>query len=132
MVTLEEVETYLAALPEISEGSSYGNRSWEVAGTGFAWIRPFSKADIKRFGEEPVPKGPILALRTADLAEKEAILAAGRKGFFTIPHFNGYAAVLIDLSSATKRWVREAIVDAWLAKAPQELADAYAERELKG
>ncbi|ACQ81414.1 protein of unknown function DUF661 [Beutenbergia cavernae DSM 12333] len=132
MVSVEEVAELATSLPEVSEGTSRGNRSWEVAGTGFAWVRPFSKADIRRFGEHPVPAGPIVAVMTADLAEKEAILAEGRTGFFTIEHFDGYAAVLIDVTTAKQRWVREAIVDAWLAKAPRELADAYAERELRG
>ena len=53
------------------------------------------------------PDGPILAVRVEDLGEKEAVLAAHPKAFFTIPHFDGYAAVLIQLKQATKRPVRE-------------------------
>jgi hypothetical protein len=49
----------------------------------------------------------------------------GKKGFFTIPHFDGYAAVLVQLRTAAKRPLREAIVDAWLACAPPRLADDY-------
>jgi hypothetical protein len=36
--------------------------------------------------------GPILAVRTADLHDKEAVLAANSDVFFTIPHFDGYSA----------------------------------------
>ena len=109
----------------MTEGETRGNRAWAVAGKGFAWERHFSKADIKRFGNDTPPSGPILAVRVADLNEKEAVLAAAPKGFFTIPHFDGYAAVLIQLEAVGKRALREAILDAWLARAPRKLADEY-------
>ena len=74
------------------------------------------------------PAGPILAVRTADLHEKESVLAEGKRGFFTIPHFDGYAAVLIQLRTVGKRALREAIVDGWLACTPRTVADEYAAR----
>ena len=131
MVGVEEAARLARELPEVTEGERHGNRTWSVAGKAFAWERPFSKADIRRFGDETPPDGPILAVRVADLGEKEAVLAAGTKGFFTIPHFDGYAAVLIQLKAVTKRPLREAIVDGWLACAPDKLADAYLATEKK-
>ena len=125
MVTLEQAAEMATALPETIEGERHGCRSWSVGKKTFAWEREFSKADIKRFGDAPVPAGPILATLVADLHDKEAVLAAEHVGVFTIPHFNGYAAVLVQLKSVRKPVLRDLLVDAWLACAPQDLAAAY-------
>jgi hypothetical protein len=125
MMTVDEVAAFALGLPEVTEGERHGHRTWFVRGKAFAWDRPFSKADVKRFGDSPVPDGPILAASVADLHDKEAVLQEGAKGFFTIPHFDGYAAVLIQLRIAGKRRVRDALVDGWLAAAPAKLADEF-------
>jgi hypothetical protein len=125
MATIEDAARLARELPEVTEGERHGNLTWSVGGKAFAWERPFSKADIKRFGPEAPPQGPILAVRVDDLAEKEAVLSSYSKGFFTIPHFDGYAAVLIQLKTVTRKALREAVVDAWLACAPRRLAEDY-------
>jgi hypothetical protein len=126
MPTFDDVAQIALALPEVTQGERHGALTWFVGGKGFAWERGFSKADLKRFGDLRPPAGPILAVRVADLGEKEAVLAANPKACFTIPHFDGYAAVLIQLKKVGKRALRDAVVDGWLACAPPRLTDAYA------
>jgi len=132
MVNIDDAARVAMDLPGVTEGERYGNRTWFVAGKAFAWERRFSKADIRRFGTASPPDGPILAVRTADLGEKEALLAAHPEGFFTIPHFDGFSAVLIQLKAVTRRLLREAIVDGWLTCAPPRLADEFVERSAAG
>jgi hypothetical protein len=116
--TLEEVARIAEALPEVTVGERRGNRTWFVGAKAFAWERPFSKADVKRFGGQTPPAGPILAVRVAGLGEKEAALAANPTAFFTIPHFDGYAAILIQLQRVAKRALTEALREAWRVSLP--------------
>jgi hypothetical protein len=128
--TYDEVAAIVADLPETSEIEKHGGRQWEVAGKVFAWERGYSKADMKRFdaaGETP-PAPPLLAVRTADLDDKAAMLAAGHKGFFDIEHFAKYSGFLIEMKAVGKRPLKEALVDAWLAMAPPKLAAEHLDR----
>lgn len=127
VATIDDVARLASALPEVVDGERHGTRAWFVRGKVFAWVRPFSKADIRRYGDQTPPDGDIIAINTAGLAEKEAILAS-HDAFFTIPHFNGYAAILVRLNRIDDKALGEAIVDGWLACAPTELAAAYVNR----
>ncbi len=129
MATIEDAEQIAMGLPEVTAGTRYRHRAWSVTGNVFAWERPFSKADIKRFGAQTPPGGDILAVSVADLGEKEAVLAAHPEALFTIPHFDGFAAVLVELQAVTGDVLRETIVDGWLSCAPPELSEQYLKDE---
>ncbi len=125
MATIEDVARLAAALPEVTEGERRRSLTWYVREKAFAWDRPFTKADRKRYGDETPPDGPIVAVRVADLIEKEAVLTSSSPSIFTIPHFDGFAAVLIHLQSVRAGELRDAITDAWLACAPPKLAKGF-------
>ena len=126
--TLDDVARYALALPDVTDGEHHGHRTWSVAGKGFAWERPYTKADLKRFGDETPPRQPVVAVRTDDMIEKQAVLQAGVAGVFDMEHFNGYPAVLVELRTIGKRALKELIVDGWLACAPPTLAESYLHR----
>jgi hypothetical protein len=119
--SLEDAAALALALPGVTEGVRYGHPAWLVGKHTFAWERPLTKADIKRWGEAPLPAGPLLGLSTADLGEKQAILAEGLPGVFTISHFDGYPAVLVELRAVRRKALKVLITDAWLSVAPAEL-----------
>ncbi|MCW2544707.1 MAG: hypothetical protein JWM40_2259 [Frankiales bacterium] len=121
MPTLEDAAALALALPGVTEGVRYGKSAWFVGKACFAWERPLTQADLERWGEALAPEGPLVGLSTADLGEKEAILAEGRPGVFTITHFDGYPAVLVALSAVGRKDLKELITDAWLSVAPAEL-----------
>jgi hypothetical protein len=115
-MTLDDVDAIAKKLPGVTV-VDLGKRTWMVGDKGFAWQRRFSKADLRRYGDEPVPNGDILAVRVENLDAKDALLAMATPGFFTIPHFNGYAAILIQLSKARVKDVRAALQEGHAAVA---------------
>jgi hypothetical protein len=122
MLAITDVHAFATSLPGVTVGTKFRNKTWMVGDKGFAWERPFSKADLKRFGDETPPAGDILAVRVDSLDAKDALLAIAPRGFFTIPHFDGYAAVLIQLRVALAADVRAAIRDAYRSVAGREPA----------
>ncbi len=99
---LDEVNAWMASHADITVELRWNNPTWTVNGRSLCWQRSFSRADLVRFQEagKTAPDGDIIAITVSSLDEKEAILFASPPGFFTIAHFNGYAAVLVELASA--------------------------------
>ena len=123
MATDADLARILRELPEVEEGERHGHATWAVRGKGIAWLRPYSKADLKRFGDEVPPAEPILAVNTADLHAKEGVLAAGMAGVFTIEHFKNYPAVLVELGAVDPDDLEDLLREAWSNVAPAELVE---------
>ena len=124
MATWDDVARIALALPDTTEEPAWGSRHWKVRGKGFVWERPLRKSDLKALGDA-APEGPILGARVEHLVAKEALLADPSGVFFTIPHFDGYPAVLVLLDEIDLDGLDEVVVEAWLCRAPKRLADEY-------
>jgi hypothetical protein len=125
MASWEDVREIALALPQASEQPMQrGLSSWRVRDKLFVWERPLRKSDLFALGDG-APRGPILGARVEHLGAKEALLAQGDETFFTTPHFDGYAAILVQLERISREDLHEVIHEAWLAVAPRRLVDAY-------
>jgi hypothetical protein len=130
VATWDDVRRIALALPETSERLSHGHPAWRVKDKGFVWDRPLRKSDLEALGEG-APTGPILGARVEHLVAKEALLADNPDVFFTTPHFDGYPAVLVQLDRISLDDLNEVIVEAWLVRAPQRLAEQYIESNVR-
>jgi hypothetical protein len=95
-----------------------------VRGKGFVWERPLRKGDLDALGAD-APDGPILGARVADVGVREALIADDPAVFFTIPHFDGYPAILVRLGEISEPDLTELITEAWLLRAPKKLATEF-------
>lgn len=124
MATFDDVRRIALALPESTEHISRENRHWRVKDKNFVWERPLRRSDLQALGEA-APQGPILGVRVEHLGAKESLLAEDPDVYFTTPHFDGYPAVLVQLDRITVGQLEDIVAEAWLARAPKRLADAY-------
>jgi hypothetical protein len=125
MANWTDVRQIAMRLPEtVERASSDQIPQWRVKDKLFAWERPLRLADLEALGSA-APNGPILAARVPDLGVKEALLADDAQVYFTMPHFDGYPAILVRLDRITLPDLNELLVEAWLARAPKRLAAGY-------
>ena len=86
---------------------------------GFAWVW-MERIDPKR---PRVPNPGVIAVRVANLGQRDAILSSDSKKFFTEPHYAGFPAVLVRLDPVTTADVKTLIAEAWRCQAPPELTN---------
>ncbi|HEV2637608.1 MAG TPA: hypothetical protein VGX23_20820 [Actinocrinis sp.] len=124
MATWADVRRVALALPESAETIVRGTDAWKVRGVMFVWDRPLRKADAEALGDA-APDGPVLGARVANLEAKDALIAEDPEVYFTIPHFDGYPAVLVRLEEIKTQDLSDLIIEAWLCRAPKRVAAAY-------
>jgi len=131
MAAPEDVDAICSALPEVEFGFSWGDRpTYKVPrgpkGRGFVLYRAPHKTAV-----DPVTGKPyedLLVIVVPDAQAKAALVEDQLVPFFTIPHFNGYNAVLVRLSrlgEISRDELAEVITDAWCACAPKRLVKEF-------
>jgi hypothetical protein len=108
----------------VSRGKTAATRSENSGARSSAETTPLRASDLRDLGDR-APKGEILAVRVEHLLAKEARLAAQPDICFTMPHFDGYPAVLVRLGKIRVSDLKDLIVEAWLARAPKTLVRRY-------
>ena len=119
MATQADVRRIALSLPETVEGDERFAFSIPNKGKlkGFAWV----------WMERIEPKKPrvanpaVLAIRVANEGQKEALISAEPKKFFTEPHYNGFPAVLVRLAEVNATELRTLLEEGWRCQAPKEL-----------
>jgi hypothetical protein len=129
MATWEDVRRIALELPETSERISRELSQWRVKDKLFVWERPLRRKEVEALGAS-APDGPIMGARVEHLGAKDAVLNDDPDIFFTTAHFDGYPAVLVLLERISVAELDEVIVEAWLARAPRQLAKAYIDEHL--
>ncbi len=120
MATWDDVRRLALALPDAEEGTMHGQMAWKVGGKLFVWERPLRKGDRAALGDA-APDGPILGARVEHELARRLLIEEDPEVYFTIPHFDRFAAVLIRLDPITLPALEEAVTEAWLVRAPKRL-----------
>jgi hypothetical protein len=117
MATQADVRRIALSFPETEEAQ--GRFAFSVLSKGkakgFAWV----------WMERVIPKKPrvanpaVLAVRVANLTDKDLLISREPTKFFTEPHYNGFPAVLVRLAEVSAAELRPLLEDAWRCMAPE-------------
>jgi hypothetical protein len=127
VATWDDVRRIALALPETSERTSRENAQWRVKDKLFVWERPLRRSDFEALGDA-APDGPVLGARVEHELEKQVLIQNDPGVFFTTPHFDGYAAILVQLEKISLEDLEEVITEAWLVRATPKLVREYESR----
>jgi len=127
MATMADLDDLALAMPQTTkELSDDGRPTCLVHGKFFCFHRSRRRDAIDPDTGERLDD--VLVFRVADVGMKELMLADDRGVFFTTPHFDGYAAVLIripDLARIDRNELEDAVVEAWLTRAQKRVAKTW-------
>ena len=119
VATREDLRRIALSLPETT--ADEGGWNYAVAGKKIVWTW-LERVHPKK---ARIPNPDVIAVRVADESEKELLIDMDPVVFFTEPHYDGYPAILVRLDRIAVDDLEEVVVEAWLARAPKRLVQAY-------
>ena len=123
---MADLDELALALPQATkEVSDDGRPAYKVHGKLFCCHRGRRPDALDGNGER---LDDVLMFRVPDLDVKELLLSDARGVYFTTPHFDGYAAVLVripDLGRLDRDELHELVAEAWLTRAQRRVAKAW-------
>jgi hypothetical protein len=127
MATMRDLDEIALALPQTTKDvSDDGRPSYLVHGKLFCCHRSRRRDSVDAETGERLDD--VLLFRVADLGVKELLLADDRGVYFTTPHFDGYAYVLMripTLARIEREELEDVVVEAWLTRAQKRVAKAW-------
>ena len=111
MATEDDVRRIALSLPEVTEKQWYRSPGFRVKDKSFLRIRSEAEGGLVAF--------------VAGEGEKEAMLAAEPDKYFTTPHYDGYAIVLVNLDAVDEQELTEVICESWRLKAPKRVLQEH-------
>jgi len=116
MATQADVRRIAMTLPDVEEAKNdFAFSVWNKGKLkGFVW----SWKERVNPKKPRVPHPSVIAARVANLAQRDLLLAAEPKKFFTEPHYSGFPAVLVRLDAVTVADLKVLIAEAWRCMAP--------------
>src|SRR3954454_5461084 len=131
MATMADLDRLARALPHTTQEVSEDHRpSYSVDGKLFCCQRGRRRDAVDSQTGERLDD--VLMFRVADLGVKELLLSHDRGFFFTTPHCDGSAAVLIripNLARLDQEHLEDLLSEAWLTRAQKRVAKSWLEEQ---
>jgi hypothetical protein len=121
MAEAEDLRRIALALPEAAQ--TPGDPHFTVRGKQFVWTWR-ERVHPKK---TKVPRPDVLAVRVPDEQDKAALISSDPESFFTEPHYDGYAIVLVRLPVIEVDALVDVVTDSYRCVAPAELAELVGE-----
>jgi hypothetical protein len=118
MATQADVRRVALTLPGTEEANHFAfavRNKGKPKGYAWVWMERVTPKKPR------VPNPAVIAVRVANLAQRDVMLAADPVKFFTEPHYAGFPAVLVRLEKVTVADLKVLLAEGWRCQAPADL-----------